>query len=75
MGGLLFTSFDVDLFRGLRDFLYPLNSGLSSTKGVVQKLPMEKPNNCHSVIAETTAGLSGGSAADGGPNNVADRLS
>jgi hypothetical protein len=72
---LFFTSLELALFRGPRDFLYPINWGLSSTKGIAQKLPMEKLDNCHNVIPETTAGLSGGSAADGGSNNVADRLS
>ena len=74
MNRLLCASVVISLYLEFQENPYPTNCGLLSAKGIVQTPPMERVGNCHNVIAELTAGLSGGSAADGGPNNIANRL-
>jgi hypothetical protein len=71
----LYTSLDIASPQIFGEIPYLVNCMSSPTKGIARNQTMKMSCICHKVVGELAAGLSGGSAADGAPNNVADRLS
>lgn len=70
----LYTSLDVGSPQIFGEIIYLINCIPSLTKGIARNQTMKMSCICHKFVRELAAGLSGGSAADGAPNNVADRL-